>query len=390
MNILHVNFDDTGGAAIASRDLHDALIKQGIDSNYLALNLTEQYSKESNYFSHRRIYKLFFEKLYYLYLKAWLVATRNTNILKQGTPANDTMSTPYSCFDITKDPLYKKADIIHFHWTARFLDWPTFFKKNKKPVIWTLHDRNPFSGISHCKTDFPSGAKAIEAEIVNKKKNWTKNSNITIISPSNEYKKACMESPIFEHCNKEVIAHGIPSDIFFPMEKNDVRIKHGLPTDKKIVLSVASDINRKLKGFKEIIAIAKKMPDIIFILVGTKSKQIEEESNIIYTGQINDRSILNEWYNCADVTISNSEEESFGLSIAESLKTGTPTIMRKTGLFRDIINEKNGLSITTTLYEAINVFYTKSYNKDEIINSVRDDLDTKTCAVKYISVYEKV
>ena len=159
---------------------------------------------------------------------------------------------------------------------------------------------------------------------------------------------------------------------------------------RKIVLSVASDINRKLKGFKEIIAIAKKMPDIIFILVGTKSKQIEEESNIIYTGQINDRSILNEWYNCADVTISNSEEESFGLSIAESLKTGTPTIMRKTGLFRDIINEKNGLSITTTLYEAINVFYTKSYNKDEIINSVRDNLDTKTCAIKYISVYEKV
>ena len=151
---------------------------------------------------------------------------------------------------------------------------------------------NPFSGISHCKTDFPSGAKAIEAEIVNKKKNWIKNSNITVISPSTEYKTACIESPIFEHCNKKVIAHGVPSDIFFPIEKNDVRIKHGLPTDKKIVLSVASDINRKLKGFKEIIATAKKMPDIIFILVGTKSKQIEEVSNIIYTGQINHRSIL--------------------------------------------------------------------------------------------------
>ena len=30
--------------------------------------------------------------------------------------------------------------------------------------------------------------------------------------------------------------------------------------------------------------------------------------------------------------------------------------MRKTGLFKDIISKKNGLSITTTLYEAINLF----------------------------------
>ena len=44
MNILHVNFDDTGGAAIASKDLHEALIKEGVDSNYLTLNLTEHYS----------------------------------------------------------------------------------------------------------------------------------------------------------------------------------------------------------------------------------------------------------------------------------------------------------------------------------------------------------
>ena len=50
MNILHVNFDDTGGAAIASKDLHEALIKEGIDINYLTLNLTEQYSKERKLF----------------------------------------------------------------------------------------------------------------------------------------------------------------------------------------------------------------------------------------------------------------------------------------------------------------------------------------------------
>ena len=35
--------------------------------------------------------------------------------------------------------------IIHFHWINTFIDVPSFFKYNKKPVVWTLHDMNPFT-----------------------------------------------------------------------------------------------------------------------------------------------------------------------------------------------------------------------------------------------------
>jgi glycosyltransferase involved in cell wall biosynthesis len=391
IKILHINFSDSGGAAVASMTLHEELLKTGLSSKYLALNLTNNHPKDKQYYSHRRIYKSVFEKTWYLYIKAALIRNKNNSLLSKIPPVqNEILSSPYSTFDLTKDPLYQEADLIHFHFVANFLDHPSFFKKNKKPIIWTLHDRNPFSGLLHCKTGFPTSAQNIESTFIQKKKEWFKNNNITIVSPSNEYKTACLKSPVFQNCSHKVIHHGIPDEIFFPIKKEEIRIKHGLPNNKKIVLSVATDINRKLKGFEEILTTAKKKTDIIFILVGTKSKQIEEIPNIIYTGQIDDRSILNEWYNCADVTISNSVEESFGLSIAESLKTGTPIIMRKTGLSYDIISKENGMVFEGNLMDVLNDSLTVHYSKEKIINSVKNNLDIKKCSKEYIAIYEKL
>ena len=389
LNIVHINFSDQGGSAVASMDLHEELLKQGVNSNYLVLNLSKKYPAEKHYYSHRRIYKTIIEKAWYLYIKAKWIEWKNNRILSQIKEPNDVISTPYSCFDITKDPLYKKADIIHLHWTARFLDWPSFFKKNKKPVVWTLHDRNPFSGILHCKTNFPISGQQLELSFINKKKEWLKNSNITIVSPSSLYKLASLKSPIFEHCIHELIPHGISENNFFPINKKEARKKLNIPIEKKLVISVLTDTTRSLKGISEIISTAKKMKDIIFIFVGENRNKSENVSNIIYTGFVQDSSKLNIWYNSADVTISNSEEESFGLSIAESLKTGTPVIMKNTGLFSDIITKKNGLKISPSLFHTINKFYEKSFEKKEIIESSKK-LNTSTYIDKHVKMYNAI
>ena len=44
-------------------------------------------------------------------------------------------------------------DIIHLHFVAaHYVDY-SFFAKAKKPVIWTLHDMNPFTGGCHYSGD---------------------------------------------------------------------------------------------------------------------------------------------------------------------------------------------------------------------------------------------
>ena len=59
-------------------------------------------------------------------------------------------SIPYSEYTSLVDhPLVQEADIIHLHWIAGFVDYPTFFKKVDKPIVWTIHDENPGLGGSH-------------------------------------------------------------------------------------------------------------------------------------------------------------------------------------------------------------------------------------------------
>jgi hypothetical protein len=43
----------------------------------------------------------------------------------------------------------KEADIINLHWVANFIDFQSFFRYNDKPIVWTLHDANPFTGGCH-------------------------------------------------------------------------------------------------------------------------------------------------------------------------------------------------------------------------------------------------
>ena len=43
------------------------------------------------------------------------------------------------------------ANVYHLHWVAGFLDYSTFFGAfpRDKPLVWTLHDMNQFTGGCH-------------------------------------------------------------------------------------------------------------------------------------------------------------------------------------------------------------------------------------------------
>lgn len=122
------------------------------------------------------------------------------------------------------------------------------------------------------------------------------------------------------------------------MDKVEVRKQLGLPINNEIILSVATDTERPLKGFKEIIEIARNHHDKLFLFIG-HGKNHNHLSNVKYIGEISDQIILNKYYNAADVVISNSLEESFGLTIAEALMAGSTIETREVGIVQDILNE---------------------------------------------------
>ena len=389
IKVLHINFSDTGGAAIASMDLHEELVRQEIDSKFLTLNLVKEHSSDFHYYSHRRVYQSLFEKFWFLYVKAFLVNKKVKKLIGVIEKPNEMISFPYACFDITKDPLYVEADVIHLHWVSGFLDWPTFFKKNKKPIVWTLHDKNPFSGILHCTTEFPIKNKKIEENFVQKKRGWLANSNIHVVSPSKKYANFSQKSEVMQNFPHHVIHHGISHNIFYPKSQNECRNNLKLPKNKLVVIAMADDLKRKLKGFYELIKLAEREKELHFVFIGKKDASLPQLENATFVGQVNNRGILNEYYNAADLTISNSKEESFGLTLAESLVAGTCICSLDVGVVPELKSENLCLDINPL---AINPRSINSIisDKKSISSTSLKYFSLAKSANKYIDLYKSI
>lgn len=71
------------------------------------------------------------------------------------------------------------------------------------------------------------------------------------------------------------------------------------------------------------------------------AEMLEIQNSVGFNDKKVENSVMNEFYNIADLTISLSTEEGFGLSVLESLMTGTPVICTKTGGMQDqVIDEE--------------------------------------------------
>src|SRR5690606_4080266 len=119
-----------------------------------------------------------------------------------------------------------EADIINLHWTAGFLDWPSFFSKIKKPVVWTLHDQNAFLGGEHYRERFygmdekgvpiPRSYSRSETDEENrlaqiKRECLAGASNLTVVTPSKWMFDESRKSPLLKRFQHHHIPYGLPT-----------------------------------------------------------------------------------------------------------------------------------------------------------------------------------
>jgi glycosyltransferase involved in cell wall biosynthesis len=128
-----------------------------------------------------------------------------------------------------------------------------------------------------------------------------------------------------------VIPLGVNSELFHPMDKIQMRAKHDIPKDKTVKIFVGSQ--HPVKGFEKIIKMINEDPTVFWILV-LKDNKILDGHNYKVFSKIS-QNILSELYNCADVCVSKSITESFGLSLVEAMFCNIPVDVPKIGIFWD-------------------------------------------------------
>ena len=395
MRVVHINTEDSiGGASIACQRLHRKLLSNGLDSHLLVLNQRDK--TIPNIHDFRSLHLESLKSRFEFFVKTKHYQKKAKKYFSRLPKYSEPISIPVSPFDITKHKICKSADILHLHWTSRFLDYPSFFHKNKKPIVWTLHDKAPFTGGLHCTTNFPfEDYQSILSKQKRYIKHLIKGANIHVVSPSKLYQSLSEQSELLQIFPHKTIYHGIDHNIFRPIEKSFAREFWGLPTDRKIILFAVSEFNRPLKGMallKEaiqnmnrgeifLVTIGKDFPDDL----GLPSKNL---------GLIKDERLMALAYAAADVYVSPSLEESFGLTIAEALSCGKPVVVFDVGAMSELVNEKNGAicksKSANDLKDGIEKVLDIDYNPDEIASMAQQSLEIDKQAKAYQALYQQL
>lgn len=423
MKILLVNTYDFGGAATACRRLHVGLIDAKIESRVLLRTKTKTWPGTFEFISStkpvpisnrignkaKRIAKEL--KLYHPGKKV----NAEELFLKNRPRDLEMFSFPQSDFDITESELYQEADIINLHWVANFIDLCSFFKKNTKPVVWTLHDMNPFTGGEHYEEEYfgiDRDGKPLKRELskeekyvseVNlllKKDALTNIKDLSIVAPSQWLSDEAKKSELLKPFPVHHIPNGLDSSTFKPLNKVYARRLLNIPENKKVILFAADSINNQRKGFIYLKKAFKELSDtkdVLLCTIGKKTTTISEDMDIIHLGVINDERLMSAAYNAADVYVIPSLMDNLPNTVIESLMCGTPVIGFPVGGISEMItNEENGLLTreisVTSLAEALNSFLTtpERFTQQNIRTAALKKYDDSVQADKYVELFKEI
>lgn len=325
--------------------------------------------------------------------------------------------------DISKHPLVQEADIIHLHWINQgFLSLEDIRKLTElgKPIVWTMHDMWPCTGICHhawgcdrfmlscgqCK--FLNSKSDIDLSYrILKEKGFIAKSDIHIVAVSSWLKNLAKKSSLTKNLNTLVIPNVIDTAIFYPTNKKDARLSLSIPTNKRVILMGAARIDDPIKGL-DLLQKALDLftngyrEDILLILFGGMKGNISSLSSfpveVLYLGSISDMSKIAQLYTAADVTVCPSFYETFGQTITEAMACGCPVVSFDNSGQTDIIDHKvNGYLAKYKDIEDLALgiqWVLDNVDKQSLSNlcvkKVQENYTEKVVAEKYLSLYNSL
>ncbi len=139
-------------------------------------------------------------------------------------------------------------------------------------------------------------------------------------------------SPFFQDREVRTILNGLDTSAFTYSDSEDLKKRLKIEDGEKIALHVTPNFSAPIKGGRYVIELAKRMPEVRFIIVGIKRHEMRNlPTNVIPIEHTQSKTELAQFYSLANVTLLTSYRESFSMVTAESLCCGTPVVGFKAG-----------------------------------------------------------
>ena len=356
MKVLLVNTSERyGGAAIAASRLMEALKNNGIKPRLLVRDKqTDQISVLSLKHNWMLVWKFVWERT---------VIWRANRFKKNNLFAVDIANTGT---DITLLPEFKEADIIHLHWINQGMLSLRNLEKilaSGKPVVWTMHDMWPCTGICHHARECDKyhthchhcpflygggGRKDLSYRVFSKKQKLYASHPITFVTCSHWLEEQARRSALLQGQTVVSIPNPINTNLFRPHDQAAARLKYRLPQDRKLLLFGSVKITDKRKGIDYLIAscrlLAEQHPELReqlgVVVFGNQSQQLASMLPFqVYPLDFvsNERQMV-DIYNAVDLFVTPSLEENLPNTIMEAMACGTPCVGFNVGGIPEMID----------------------------------------------------
>jgi glycosyltransferase involved in cell wall biosynthesis len=387
--VLHLNFSRSGGAGIAANRLANAQKEFGWTPELLTASFADLRTKPFEYPLHT------------------LAAAADEFLIKK--KAFSTL------FSLTRDGVFAVSslpsdyDVYHFHWMNGLAN---LAKKNfleKKPIVWTLHDMNAFTGGCHyslgCEgfiTDC-SGCPAVKnkfqpqvaSHLKDKAQLYQSWSNLHVVAPSNWLATEASRSEVFKNLPVGVIPLSL-DPVFFIRPKELSRSGSAVRNTVKIAV-IAAQLDSPVKNVEVAVKAFRSasisVSDIELVLVGHGGARFRDIPRVRMAGALSTPdliSLLDE----TDYLIVPSKADNSPLVAWEAASRGVVPLVNNQGGLPEIVEKLKIGSVYRSERDLVMLLSSglsrNSRRKAKISLRVEKHTHPKATAEKYIELYEKI
>ena len=322
--------------------------------------------------------------------------------------------------DITRLPEFQEADVIHLHWINQgMLSLGTIRKilRSGKPVVWTMHDIWPATGLCHvtlgcryftsvchqCRL-LPGGGSDndLSTSVWRKKERMLDGESIFFVACSRWLAGEAKASGLLKGQKITSIPNPIDTHVYKPGDRMEARRRLGLKEDRQYILFASQRATNENKGMDYLIEACRQLhdlPQVTVLILGGHAEEVAPQLSLdaVPLGYVNDERRIVEIYQAADVFVLPSLSENLPNTIMEAMACGLPCVgFRVGGIPEEIDHKRNGYVAeyrnACDLANGIRWVLT-SAKSDELsrdcVRKVTQNYSQQSVALRYIDVYDQ-
>jgi glycosyltransferase involved in cell wall biosynthesis len=364
MRVLHLNTHSSGGSHEYAVLLSTALAEQGIESQMLSKD--SQQLQSGKLFLDRIIRKVYVS----LSTEPWHGTQR---LLSPPCPEE-----------------LQGFDLVHLHTVADWFNVPSWLETLPSGigVVITLHDMWHLTGgcflyrgcdrfaetCAPCPILKTPLNRVIAKDEQRRKLRAYRSRRVQFVANSQWLADVADRSAIVRACGcSRVIPPGIDTEVFRPQDKAQCRAELGIPADAFVIAAGGAsltDINKNIPWLLEQLAGLSELEHVLVVLAGEGTLEIPIGLNVRLTGGIADHVQRAMFYNAADVFVSASLMETYGLTLIEAMSCGIPVVAFRTGGVPQAVPKQGGILCELLDADAFKAAIQKLHHSEELRNEL--------------------